>query len=77
MKKLAIFLIGLYQKFLSFDTGIPKYFFRGRICKFNPTCSQYAREAIEKYGVIKGGLLFVKRILRCHPWSLGGNDPLV
>ncbi|WP_425423283.1 membrane protein insertion efficiency factor YidD [Spirochaeta cellobiosiphila] len=45
-------------------------------CRFNPTCSTYAREAIKKYGPIKGGWLSIKRISRCHPWNPGGNDPV-
>ena len=45
-------------------------------CKYVPTCSQYALEAIEKYGVIKGGLMSIRRILRCNPFSKGGFDPV-
>lgn len=45
-------------------------------CKYFPTCSQYAIEALEKYGVIKGSLLAVWRILRCNPFSKGGYDPV-
>ena len=45
-------------------------------CKYIPTCSQYAVEAIEKYGVIKGGLMSIWRILRCNPFSKGGFDPI-
>ena len=45
-------------------------------CRFTPTCSQYAIEAIEKYGVLKGGLLAAWRILRCNPFSKGGYDPV-
>ena len=45
-------------------------------CKYFPTCSQYAIEALEKYGEIKGGLLAVWRILRCNPFSKGGYDPV-
>jgi len=45
-------------------------------CKFHPTCSQYTYEAIEKYGVIKGGVMGVWRILRCNPWGKGGEDPV-
>lgn len=47
-----------------------------RTCRFYPTCSQYGKEAIEKYGAIKGLYLTIKRILRCHPFSKGGYDPL-
>lgn len=45
-------------------------------CRFVPTCSEYAYEAIEKYGVLKGGFLSVKRLIRCNPFSKGGYDPL-
>jgi len=45
-------------------------------CRFYPTCSQYAIEAVEKYGALKGGFLAVKRILRCNPFSKGGFDPV-
>ncbi len=45
-------------------------------CKYTPTCSQYAIEAIRKYGCIKGSLLATWRILRCNPWAKGGYDPV-
>jgi len=45
-------------------------------CRYNPTCSQYAEEAIKKYGIIKGVYLGTKRISRCHPWGGHGYDPL-
>ena len=45
-------------------------------CRFIPTCSQYALEAIEKYGAIKGGYLALRRILRCNPFCKGGYDPV-
>jgi len=48
----------------------------GSNCRYDPTCSHYAHEAIEKYGIIQGGRLAVKRILRCHPWQDGGYDPV-
>ena len=46
------------------------------ICRFTPTCSQYALEAFRKYGPLKGGWLSLKRILRCHPWGGSGYDPV-
>ena len=45
-------------------------------CRYIPTCSQYARQAIQKYGAIKGGYLALRRILRCNPFSKGGYDPV-
>ena len=45
-------------------------------CRFMPTCSQYALEAVEKYGALKGGYLAIKRILKCHPFHPGGYDPV-
>ena len=71
MKKLLINIIKFYQKHISI-------FFEknGVKCKFYPTCSEYAIQAIEKYGAIKGLFLSVKRIIRCNPFSKGGYDPL-
>jgi len=46
------------------------------VCRFTPTCSQYAKEAINKYGVLKGGWLTVVRLSKCHPFHVGGYDPL-
>lgn len=77
MKKLSLLLIKFYQQFLSPDTGIPhKFLPELRVCIFTPSCSEYAYQAIQKYGIIKGGLMGVKRILRCGPWSEGGYDPI-
>lgn len=45
-------------------------------CRFSPTCSAYAIEALERYGVVKGGWLAVRRVGRCHPWNPGGYDPV-
>lgn len=67
MKKGIIWLIKLYQKVPTLWHGS---------CKFYPTCSQYAIEAIEAYGVGKGTWLSLKRIIRCNPWSHGGYDPV-
>ena len=48
----------------------------GRNCRFHPCCSEYAVEAVEKYGAVKGGWLAMKRVGRCHPWNPGGYDPV-
>jgi len=69
-------LVRLYQKTLSFDHGIFRHLYPNGFCRFHPTCSEYGYQAIEKYGVIKGGFMALWRILRCNPWSKGGNDPL-
>lgn len=68
MKHILLFLIKIYQKFFS---GV-----FGRKCRFYPTCSEYARQAVTKYGAIKGVYLSVKRVLKCHPFHKGGYDPL-
>lgn len=69
LRKIAIFPIRLYQKYLSPFKKAPS-------CKFYPTCSTYAIQSITKYGVIKGGLKALWRLLRCNPFSSGGYDPL-
>ncbi len=61
MKRLLLSLIRFYQRRIS--PGLPSR------CRYTPTCSQYALEAIERYGAIKGGWLALKRFLRCHPFS--------
>lgn len=66
MRTLFLGLIKLYQKILS-----P---LKPPCCKYYPTCSQYAADAVKKHGVIKGSILAVWRILRCNPWSMGGID---
>ncbi len=66
--KFLILLIRIYQVTLS-----P---FIGRNCRYTPTCSNYGIEAIQKYGVIKGGWLTIKRILSCNPWGGSGYDPV-
>jgi len=74
--KIAIKLIKFYQKTLSFDHGPLKKIYPQGFCRFNPSCSQYGIEAIEKYGIIKGGFKAAWRVIRCNPWNKGGNDPL-
>ncbi|NCN07802.1 membrane protein insertion efficiency factor YidD [Candidatus Falkowbacteria bacterium] len=76
MRFFVLKLIKIYQKTLSFDHGIMKVFFPHGYCKYHPTCSEYGYQAIEKYGVVKGGLMSFWRILRCNPFSKGGNNPV-
>ena len=71
MSKILIFLIKIYKKTIS-----PIFSFFGVKCKYYPSCSEYTKQAIEKYGAFKGSFLGIKRILKCNPWSHGGYDPL-
>ncbi|WMJ21785.1 membrane protein insertion efficiency factor YidD [Paludicola sp. MB14-C6] len=68
MKQIAIFLIRIYQKLIS-----PLF---PATCRFYPTCSAYAIQAIQRFGFLKGFYLAIKRILRCHPFCNGGLDPV-
>lgn len=68
MAKIATSFVRLYQ--LTFASLV------GSCCRFQPTCSDYAKEAYQKYGFLKGSWLIVKRLLRCHPWAKGGYDPV-
>jgi len=71
------------KKVLQFIVLLPVYFYRYSIspliaprCRYTPTCSEYAIEAVKKHGVIKGGWLAIKRISSCHPWGGSGYDPV-
>ena len=68
MKTVLLAMIRFYRKYIS-PTRPP-------CCRFIPTCSQYAMEAIEKYGALKGGRMAAWRVLRCNPFSKGGYDPV-
>lgn len=77
MKRILLGIIRFYQRYLSFDTGILKYLFlTDKACRFMPRCSEYTYQAIERYDIIAGLWLGLGRILRCHPWSRGGFDPV-
>jgi len=75
-RRLVLKSIRWYQKTLSLDHGPLGKLFPYGYCRFHPTCSEYAYTAIERYGIIKGSWLGFKRLLRCHPWSAGGDDPV-
>ena len=68
MKLVLIAIIKFYRKFIS-----P---LKKPCCRFVPTCSEYALQAVQKYGAVKGTYLAVKRLLKCHPFHEGGYDPL-
>jgi len=68
MKKILIYFIKIYKKFVS--PILPDS------CRFYPTCSEYAIEAIDKFGVLKGSIKSIYRILRCNPFNKGGYDPV-
>ena len=73
-KAFPLWVIGLYQHTLSLDHGPLRRHFPQGYCRFDPSCSEYTRQAIERYGLLRGGRFGVVRILRCHPWSEGGHD---
>ena len=84
MRTVILSLIRFYQKSALFRKVVLQNFIsstgqrsNGKTCRFLPTCSQYSYQAIERYGIVKGILLSVKRISKCHPWSKGGFDPVI
>lgn len=68
MAYVLIRLIQCYQRWLSPVMG--------QQCRFAPTCSQYALEAVTKHGALKGSYFATRRLLKCHPWHIGGHDPI-
>jgi len=68
VKQLALFLLRFYRRFIS--RALPPS------CRFTPTCSVYAYEAIDRYGFFKGGWMGIKRVARCNPFNPGGYDPV-
>lgn len=77
MKKLILKLIRIYQNTSWFHSYIFRVLYMSdKICRFEPTCSIYTYQAVDKYGVGKGILLGLSRIIRCNPWNKGGLDPL-
>ena len=68
MKAVALWLLRFYQNAIS-PRLLPA-------CRFTPTCSEYTYEAINRYGLLRGGWLGIKRLARCHPFNPGGYDPV-
>jgi putative membrane protein insertion efficiency factor len=84
MKKLVNIFLKLYKKSGNIRNNVLKnisfslnYSPITNNCRFNPTCSEYTRQAISHFGIVKGLVLGLVRISRCHPWSVGGYDPLI
>ncbi|NLP15133.1 MAG: membrane protein insertion efficiency factor YidD [Clostridium sp.] len=69
LRKWVVYIIKIYQRWISPLKIVPS-------CRFYPTCSQYAIGAVSKYGIIRGGFMALRRILRCHPFHPGGYDPV-
>ena len=78
MKTVILKFIRFYQKTRFFHGALARQLFlTDQACRFTPTCSEYTYEAVKKYGAAKGLLIGLRRIIRCHPWSRGGYDPLL
>lgn len=77
MKIVILKFIRFYQKTRFFHGAIARQLFlTDQACRFTPTCSEYTYEAVKKYGGAKGLYTGLKRIIRCHPWTKGGYDPV-
>lgn len=77
MKKFVLGVIRFYQKTAFFHKAVFRMLFLSdATCRFTPTCAEYTYQAIDKYGIGKGSRLGFLRIIRCHPWNKGGDDPL-
>lgn len=68
MRRLSLIVLGFYRRWVS-----PML---GSHCRYYPSCSQYAQEAIEQHGLVRGAWLSLRRVCRCHPWHSGGFDPV-
>lgn len=76
MKTIVLTIIRGYQKTPVIQEVYKTFFFTASVCKFEPSCSNYMYKSVEKYGVFRGLYLGLSRILRCHPFSKGGFDPV-
>jgi len=77
VQRLVLASIRFYQRYLSWDHGLLKELHpTDKICRFQPTCSEYTYQAVRRYGALAGLRLGFLRVVRCHPWSKGGYDPV-
>ncbi len=76
VKQGVLGFIRFYQKTLSLDHSPLQKLFPYGYCRFHPTCSEYTYQAVAKYGILKGLWFGLQRLIRCHPWNPGGEDPL-
>jgi len=77
MQRIILYFIRFYQKTSFFHKEIFRtLFITDSVCRYQPTCSNYTYQAVEKYGSVKGLFLGLKRVIRCHPFSQGGYEPL-
>lgn len=76
MRQALVALIELYQRTWSPDHSPRRRLYPHGFCRYHPTCSMYAKEAIGRHGTALGLWLTIKRLIRCHPWSAGGLDPV-
>ena len=75
-KNIGKFLIRVYQKLFSFDHSFWSKWVGVKVCIYEPSCSEYTYQAIDKFGLVRGGIMGFFRILRCNPFNEGGTDPL-
>ena len=75
-RKAVAMFICMYQKILSPDHGFPSRFYPYGFCRFYPSCSEYSRQTVLSYGLVRGFGNAARRMLRCNPWNAGGIDPV-
>jgi len=77
MKEILTGVITVYQNTLVPHQGWPGLWYPTGVCRFQPTCSEYVKQSVERHGVIKGLFLGMARVSRCHPWAVSGIDQVL